>query len=782
MKKEHKMTRLQNSSKWLLALSVIMLTAVFVVEAFAQNSAVVRSGAGSSALTVQQLQQQVQDLRDRNTNQQATIDANEAELQSIEDDTAVQQQRIDDENTRLTAAQPTGSDLDDRANAAEVEAALIKDHAKAALPTSPACPAGQKLRWNTSTTAWQCLAESDLTLGIHGESTRVPPACALDEKTIYNTATNTWSCAAELTVTGPAGPAGPDGAPGADGIDGGGIWQYGSGGEIYYSAGSIAAGGAPSASWKLRVYGEARADQADIGGALRPGSGTCAAGTEGGMRYNSGQDVVEVCVNGSWLAISVDGAGLCTPPGSCQSPWATWISDGSSVTAYQSATVPFGSTCNSQTRTCSSGTLSGSYNFQSCSVNPPASCSLPWGGSIGHGANVTAYQSSSVSCSSSCNGQTRTCNNGTLSGTYTNQSCTVNACSGCSLPWGGSIANGASVTAYVSASPSCGTSCSSQTRTCSDGSLSGSYTNQSCSTRCCLPWGGSIASGSSTTAYQASSVACGNSCVSQTRSCSGTTLSGSYTNASCSVAGCSSCTRPWGGTIAHGSSITAYQSSSVPCGNSCNSQTRTCTNGSLSGTYTNQSCSVGACGCSLPWGGSIANGASVTAYQTSSVSCGNSCNSQTRTCSGGTLSGTYTNQSCSVGSCSNCTLDGVTINHGSTATFYQSTRGCSQACTAIDGTRGCNNGSLTGTTSYNKAACPAATCASCTNPGGGTTAHGSCVTRYSTGSSQQTCGACIMCPQTTWCCNDGTGSGTWGSYSFCNNSCTCNPTCSFDCF
>ncbi len=56
------------------------------------------------------------------------------------------------------------------------------------------------------------------------------------------------------------------------------------------------------------------------------------------------------------------------------------------------------------------------------------------------------------------------------------------------------------------------------------------------------------------------------------------------------------CSLPWGGTIASGASVTANQTASVPAGNSCVSQTRTCTNTSLSGTYTNQTCTVGSSG------------------------------------------------------------------------------------------------------------------------------------------------------------------------------------------
>tara|TARA_Y100000780_G_scaffold211112_1_gene209807 strand:+ start:12137 stop:14497 length:2361 start_codon:yes stop_codon:yes gene_type:complete len=784
-KMERKMKQIKTRTRWLVAISFMLIGGMIIGEVLAQNSAMVRSGAGNSSLTVQQLSQQAQSLRNRNTQQNSDIADNQAEMDSIEDDTAVQQDRIDDLDTELTANQPTGKNLDDRSADALTDAQDIEPHAKANLPsTTPSdakCPSGQKLYWGGS--SWSCTTETDPTLGIHGRVAKTPPACATDEKTIWSNSTNNWSCVPELDVTGAAGPAGPDGAAGPDGEDGGGIWQYGSGGKIYFNTGLVGIGGGAESGMALRVTGAATIDgNLDVGGNIKPGTGSCAGATEGGMRYNSGNGEVEVCVNGAWQGVSVNGSGLCVPPGSCQTPWATWVNPGGSVTAYQTATVAYGTSCNGQTRTCSSGTLSGSYNFQSCTVNPPANCSLPWGGSLAHGASVTAYASSSVACTTSCSSQTRTCNNGTLSGSYGNQSCVVNACRNCSLPWGGSIGHGGSVTAYSSSAPSCGTACSSQTRTCNDSSLSGSYTNSSCSTRCCLPWGGSIASGSSTTAYAASSVACGGSCSSQTRSCSGTTLSGSYNYSSCSVSACAGCSLPWGGSIGNGASVTAYQNSSVACGSSCNSQTRTCTNGSLSGSYANSGCSVGACGCNLPWGGSITNGQSRTAYASSSVGCGGSCSSQTRTCTNGSLSGSYNYGSCSVGSCSNCSLDGVTVNHGSSRTFYASSRSCGQACTAIDQTRSCNNGSLSGSSTYSKASCPAEVCSSCTAPDGSTVSHGSCRTRYTQPTAQMTCGLCEPCSQATWCCNNGSGSGTWGAYSSCSNSCTCNPTCSFNCY
>lgn len=47
-----------------------------------------------------------------------------------------------------------------------------------------------------------------------------------------------------------------------------------------------------------------------------------------------------------------------------------------------------------------------------------------------------------------------------------------------------------------------------------------------------------------------------------------------------------------GQTVAHGASVTAYHAASVPAGQTCQSQTRTCSNGTLSGTYGYTSCTV----------------------------------------------------------------------------------------------------------------------------------------------------------------------------------------------
>lgn len=150
--------------------------------------------------------------------------------------------------------------------------------------------------------------------------------------------------------------------------------------------------------------------------------------------------------------------------------------NGSSIIAYA---APSGSSCSSESRLCTDGILNGTYTYPSCSVTPPppANCVAPWGGVVTHNASILAYATSS---STTCSSENRVCNNGTLSGSYTYPSCTLNTPppANCTTPWGSVVANGSSVLAYLASSSS--TSCTSENRTCNNGSLSGSYKNSSC--------------------------------------------------------------------------------------------------------------------------------------------------------------------------------------------------------------------------------------------------------------------------------------------------------------
>ncbi|KKR20858.1 MAG: hypothetical protein UT50_C0015G0011 [Candidatus Moranbacteria bacterium GW2011_GWA2_39_41] len=152
--------------------------------------------------------------------------------------------------------------------------------------------------------------------------------------------------------------------------------------------------------------------------------------------------------------------------------------------------------------------------------------------------------------------------------------------------WGSSLRKDVSMGYYVNCNPN---NCAADTcvgQQCNNG-CGNSWGIKNCSP-CVLPWGGTVASGASVSAYQAASVACGLTCTSENRVCNSGILSGSYTNQSCSITPCQPCNLPWGGTIIHGASVTAYGQSTC---SGCSSENRACSNGTLSGTYTSQSCS-----------------------------------------------------------------------------------------------------------------------------------------------------------------------------------------------
>jgi hypothetical protein len=112
-------------------------------------------------------------------------------------------------------------------------------------------------------------------------------------------------------------------------------------------------------------------------------------------------------------------------------------------------------------------------------------------------------------------------------------------------------------------------------------------------------------------------------------------------------------------------------------------------------------------------GSAVANGTSVTAYESDAVPYGESCVSENRTCSDGTLSGSYAYASCEV-SRQSCTLDGVTVPHGDSRTFYTSqTTTAGQLCSAIAQERTCTDGDLSGSPAYQYASCSCAASYSC---------------------------------------------------------------------
>jgi len=167
-----------------------------------------------------------------------------------------------------------------------------------------------------------------------------------------------------------------------------------------------------------------------------------------------------LCPVGSRAIDGTDANGCATQP-MCvvgQALSCSWngqtIQNGQSVAAYQSASVPFGNQCTSQSRTCSNGTLSGTYEYASCAAGSLASCTFNCQ-SVAHGSSVTAYQTSSVPAGQTCSAQSRICTNGSLSGSYSYPSCSqqprpssyvqtsLNEGELCRSGWSSSISSGA---------------------------------------------------------------------------------------------------------------------------------------------------------------------------------------------------------------------------------------------------------------------------------------------------------------------------------------------------
>lgn len=154
------------------------------------------------------------------------------------------------------------------------------------------------------------------------------------------------------------------------------------------------------------------------------------------------------------------------------------FAEGQTVTAYQSSTVPYGQACISETRICKDGAFTGSYPFSQCSAGAAESC-LFNGQTIAHGEKITAYSTSTVPFGGTCVAQERVCNNGSLSGSYSFGTCSVGAPKSC-LFNGQTVAHGQSAMAYQQSTVPYGQSCVSQARVCNNGVLSGSYTNSTC--------------------------------------------------------------------------------------------------------------------------------------------------------------------------------------------------------------------------------------------------------------------------------------------------------------
>lgn len=395
-------------------------------------------------------------------------------------------------------------------------------------------------------------------------------------------------------------------------------------------------------------------DACTDGAGPRAGSTRCELGDATGR-------LQQRCDAGQWLDTKV----CVTPPADCAG-----VADSQQITRvrYETAMVPYGYTCTSETQinTCSDGELSGwsgSYTEAFCYAMPPRDCD---GTPHGERARRTRYAQPSVPYGESCVGESQTnlCLDGELqgwSGTYTEDGCRTQGPDDCGETPAGEEA---SRIRYASATVPYGQSCVSevQTNACEGGAFlgwTGSYTQQSCVVLPAADCDG-VAHGQLATRvrYEQAYVPYGDSCASETQYavCDDGQLmafGGSFTELSCTVLPAGDC-----GDVQSGQRATRirYASAEVAFGETCDQelQTNLCDNGAFqgwTGSYTFASCSARApadCG-NVPHGQDAVR----VRYAAAAVPFGQSCQSepQQATCYDGALgtwSGTFTEASCTV--------------------------------------------------------------------------------------------------------------------------------------
>jgi peptidoglycan hydrolase-like protein with peptidoglycan-binding domain len=359
------------------------------------------------------------------------------------------------------------------------------------------------------------------------------------------------------------------------------------------------------------------------------------------------------------------------PTNTCQINGLTFA-EGATRTMYTVDSVAAGGDCvpYHTVRTCLNGSFTGNPAaiYLSCSVRQaPATCTV--GSTVmSSGQSQVFYSALYAAAGTSCSSlaQTRTCTNGTIDGSsaYTYSSCSASSAATGSCTWAGiTLQDTATTTFYSTSRPPLGSACSAyaQVKKCTNGLLDGSA---------------------------------------------------SYSFASCNDG--ISCTQD-GATVAEHATTTFYYQRVVPAGESCSSYSlsRTCSNGVLSGNtaYRYSTCSAVSSGSCTLNDSTVANGSSQLFYSVSAAPSGSLCSSlsQTRTCSNGTLSGDAAYQ---YGSCSDttgCILDGAPVQSGAARVFYSATSvAYGTLCSSIGATRTCTNGVLSGDATYNHATCTVA--------------------------------------------------------------------------
>jgi len=99
------------------------------------------------------------------------------------------------------------------------------------------------------------------------------------------------------------------------------------------------------------------------------------------------------------------------------------VKHNASITAFKTATVLYGQSCVSEQRVCVNGAFTGTFTNSSCSVLPPRDCYYN-GSYYSHGQTVTGFAALTAPYGGSCTSLTRTCSNGSF-GVTIYPTCTV---------------------------------------------------------------------------------------------------------------------------------------------------------------------------------------------------------------------------------------------------------------------------------------------------------------------------------------------------------------------
>lgn len=171
--------------------------------------------------------------------------------------------------------------------------------------------------------------------------------------------------------------------------------------------------------------------------------------------------------------------------GNCQIGGQT-VESGRQIKVFLSEVPDSSGQCQEGVKVCVHGLFYGSnYSYLSCKSENTNRRSCSIGNEfVAHGGSVKKYKSSvSEECESPSNAELRTCSDGTLSGSALFSSCTSSGNKKCVLPSSGiEVSHGGSVTMFRANTATASQSCQqlAESRTCSDGVLSGTATHTTC--------------------------------------------------------------------------------------------------------------------------------------------------------------------------------------------------------------------------------------------------------------------------------------------------------------